>query len=185
MKKDQRFQGFDEPKFNVNTIGVFKRQFTFPQIALNDYAKEQLESLELEQTAMNQDPDLSSSPSSFLATAKQVAQSLKDRYGEQWINPTSMKQVGSKSKLSQKKSKTKKVIKSKNNINRYKKDLEKQEESKVDIDEIVEASLKDINMEYEQKPEQSAAEDLTFSDIYEKAAEEAEKLPEYEEIVDE
>ena len=30
MKKDQRFKGFDEPKFNVNTVNIFKRQFTFP-----------------------------------------------------------------------------------------------------------------------------------------------------------
>ena len=48
MMTDKRFEKLGEPKFNVNTVNVFKRQFTFPQIALNDYAKEQLESLEVE-----------------------------------------------------------------------------------------------------------------------------------------
>ena len=146
MKTNKSFEEFGEPQFNVNTVKVFKRQFTFPQIALNDYAKDQLETLETEQAAMNLDPDVSSSPASFLATAKQVAIALKTKYGEQWINPTSIKPPKSTNKKVFGKKPLKK--KSTKNINKYKKDLEKKEEQQIDIDEIVEASLKDINMEY-------------------------------------
>jgi hypothetical protein len=30
MMKDKRFKGFDEPKFTVNAVKIFKKQFTFP-----------------------------------------------------------------------------------------------------------------------------------------------------------
>lgn len=32
--------GFEEPKFLLNTMDVYKKQFTFPQIANNDFAVE-------------------------------------------------------------------------------------------------------------------------------------------------
>jgi len=35
--------GFEQPEFKVHTTDIFKKSFTFPQIAHNDYAVEQFE----------------------------------------------------------------------------------------------------------------------------------------------
>ena len=40
IKDEIKEEGLDEPKFLINTMDVYKKQFTFPQIANNDYAVE-------------------------------------------------------------------------------------------------------------------------------------------------
>lgn len=40
IKDEIKEQGFEEPQFLINTMDVYKKQFTFPQIANNDYAVE-------------------------------------------------------------------------------------------------------------------------------------------------
>lgn len=42
----KKLDGFTKPKAKLNTVKLFKAQFAFPQIALNDYASEQLDLLE-------------------------------------------------------------------------------------------------------------------------------------------
>ena len=40
IKDEIKEEGLEEPKFLINTMEVYKKQFTFPQIANNDYAVE-------------------------------------------------------------------------------------------------------------------------------------------------
>ena len=40
LKDEIKEGGFEEPKFSVNTMDVYKKQFTFPQNANSDYAGE-------------------------------------------------------------------------------------------------------------------------------------------------
>ena len=40
IKDEMKEEGMEEPKFLINTMDVYKKQFTFPQIANNDYAVE-------------------------------------------------------------------------------------------------------------------------------------------------
>lgn len=47
--------GFEEAKLKIDTLGVYKKSFTFPQIANNDYAIEQFESLAIAEANLNND----------------------------------------------------------------------------------------------------------------------------------
>jgi hypothetical protein len=46
--KDFKDQKLDAPEINVNTVTVYKNQFSFPQITKNEYAIEQLDALQQE-----------------------------------------------------------------------------------------------------------------------------------------
>lgn len=47
--------GFEDSKLKIDTLGVYKKSFTFPQIANNDYAIEQFESLAVAEANLNND----------------------------------------------------------------------------------------------------------------------------------
>lgn len=79
--------GFEEPPMSVHTVDIYKKSFTFPQIAHNDYAVEQFESLSIAEQNLNQDPQNSSQMESFLRVSDEVAQNLKERYKDQWVDP--------------------------------------------------------------------------------------------------
>jgi len=66
---------------------VYKSQFTFPQIAHNDFAVEQFELLEAQQQNLIKDPESDKQKDEFVQAAEDIAAKLKDRYGDQWINP--------------------------------------------------------------------------------------------------
>ena len=61
--------------------------FAFPQMANNDYALDLFEQLENTETNLAQNPDNEVMKENFVKTSVYVASQLKDRYGEQWINP--------------------------------------------------------------------------------------------------
>lgn len=71
----------------VHALDIYKKSFTFPQIAHNDYAVEQFESLAAAEQNLNNDPNSSDVFDSFVRTADDVANNLKDRYKDQWIDP--------------------------------------------------------------------------------------------------
>jgi len=71
----------------VHTQDIYKKSFTFPQIAHNDYAVEQFESLSVAEANLNNDPANDQQMESFLKTADEVALNLKDRYKDQWVDP--------------------------------------------------------------------------------------------------
>lgn len=79
--------GFAAPELKVHSTEVFKNSFTFPQIALNDFAQQQLESLQSEEAKLNSNPSDNIAMNSFIKTAQYVAQQLSKHYGKQWVNP--------------------------------------------------------------------------------------------------
>jgi hypothetical protein len=76
-----------EPNVNVHASEVYKKSFTFPQIAHNDYAVEQFESLSVAEANLNNDPTNDSQMEAFIRSANDVASNLKERYKDQWIDP--------------------------------------------------------------------------------------------------
>lgn len=70
----------DEPKLNVHTSEVYRKSFTFPQIANNDYAVEQFEYLSVAEQNLNADPANEMVMENFLKVADEVASNLKERY---------------------------------------------------------------------------------------------------------
>lgn len=79
--------GMEEEPIRVNTDDVFKRSFTFPQIANNDYAVEQFETLNIAEQNLANDFQNEVLMNTFIATANEVAANLKDRYKDQWVDP--------------------------------------------------------------------------------------------------
>jgi hypothetical protein len=79
--------GFTDVPFKVHTNDIYKKSFTFPQIAHNDYAVEQFESLAIAEQNLNNDPNSDNQFDQFLKSADEVAANLKDRYKDQWVDP--------------------------------------------------------------------------------------------------
>lgn len=87
MRDEIKQNGFEEPAVKVHTMDIYKKSFTFPQIAHNDYAVEQFDTLSAAEQNLNGDPQSESQMEAFLRTADEVAGNLKDRYKEQWVDP--------------------------------------------------------------------------------------------------
>jgi hypothetical protein len=79
--------GNDEPAMKVHAVDIYKKSFTFPQIAHNDYAVEQFEVLSITEQNLNKDPTNEQSFSAFTKSADEIAQNLKERYHDQWVDP--------------------------------------------------------------------------------------------------
>ena len=79
--------GLEEEPVRVTTSDVYKKSFTFPQIANNDYAVEQFETLNIAEQNLANDAQNEVLMNTFLATANEVAGNLKDRYKDQWVDP--------------------------------------------------------------------------------------------------
>jgi len=56
IRDDIKAAGFEDPSFKVHSTSVYKKSFTFPQIANNDYAIEQFEALSVAEVNLNNDP---------------------------------------------------------------------------------------------------------------------------------
>jgi len=82
LKKDG-----DEVPLSIHTVDIYKKSFTFPQIAHNDYAVEQFESLSVAEQNLNNDPTNETQYDNFIKAANDVAANLKERYKDQWIDP--------------------------------------------------------------------------------------------------
>lgn len=89
FQSNQEFKDaeLEEPKLIVHASEIYKNSFTFPQIALNDYAAEQLQSLKNAESTLNQDLSNKLAMTTFYNTAHQVAENLGDHYQKQWVNP--------------------------------------------------------------------------------------------------
>lgn len=79
--------GLGEEPIHVSTSEVFKKSFTFPQIANNDFAVEQFETLSIAEQNLANDPANEIVMNTFVTTANEVASNLKDRYKDQWVDP--------------------------------------------------------------------------------------------------
>ena len=86
--KDEAMQaGLEAIPIKVHAGDIYKKSFTFPQIAHNDFAVEQFETLSIAEANLNNDPTNENSYEAFVKTADDVAQNLKERYKDQWIDP--------------------------------------------------------------------------------------------------
>lgn len=89
--KDFNSNGLDAPIINVHSVDNFKKAFTFPQIALNDFATSQLDNMKEAEEQLNKDLALRNlvavNVKTFVDTAKQTSVNLSKRYGRQWTNP--------------------------------------------------------------------------------------------------
>ena len=79
--------GYEDESVKVHASEVYKKSFTFPQIAHNDYAVEQFETLNIAEQNLSNDPSSDTLMENFLKTADEVASNLKDRYHDQWVDP--------------------------------------------------------------------------------------------------
>ena len=87
IKENMANSGMEEQTVKVHTSEVYKKSFTFPQIAHNDYAVEQFEVLNIAEQNLANDPQNETIMESFLKTADEVATNLKERYKDQWVDP--------------------------------------------------------------------------------------------------
>ena len=87
IHQELKEDGFDDVPFKVHTNDIYKKSFTFPQIAHNDYAVDQFESLAVAEQNLNSDPASENQFDQFLKASDEVASNLKDRYKDQWIDP--------------------------------------------------------------------------------------------------
>jgi hypothetical protein len=68
--------GLTEPENKVHTSEVFKNSFTFPQIAFNDFAQEQLSKLSKSEQELNNNLHAQDTVNAFVETAKKVSKEL-------------------------------------------------------------------------------------------------------------
>ena len=87
LKSEAKEAGLDDIPIRVHAGDIYKKSFTFPQIAHNDFAVEQFETLSIAEAHLNNDPQNENSYEAFVRTADDVAQNLKERYKDQWIDP--------------------------------------------------------------------------------------------------
>lgn len=87
LQNEVKEKGFGEIPLKVHSSDIYKKSFTFPQIAHNDFAVEQLESLSISEQNLNKDPANDTLFENFIATANEVANNLSNRYKEQWVDP--------------------------------------------------------------------------------------------------
>lgn len=87
IRDDAKNAGLDDIPVKVHAGDIYKKSFTFPQIAHNDFAVEQFETLSIAEANLNNDPSNENSYNAFVKTADDVAQNLKERYKDQWIDP--------------------------------------------------------------------------------------------------
>ena len=87
IRDDAKAAGFDDIKLQVHAGDIYKKSFTFPQIAHNDYAVEQFETLSVAEQNLNNDPTNDNVYEAFVKTADDVALNLKERYKDQWVDP--------------------------------------------------------------------------------------------------
>ena len=77
-----REANFEIPDFKIHAVDVFKKSFTFAQIALNDFAQQQLDSLQAEEDKLNNNVADNVSMNSFFKTTQYVARQLSQHYGK-------------------------------------------------------------------------------------------------------
>ena len=72
----------------VNTKKIYQNQFTFPQVAQNDYVSEQLSDLEAAQQNFNQNPENETLMNKFIEVAQDTTDNLLKKYPGIWVDPS-------------------------------------------------------------------------------------------------
>lgn len=87
VQKEMQEAGMEEAPIKVHTSEVYRKSFTFPQIANNDFAQEQFDTLNIAEQNLQKDPGSPTLLENFMKTADEVAVDLKERYKDQWNDP--------------------------------------------------------------------------------------------------
>lgn len=87
VRDEAKQAGVEDVPIRVHAGDIYKKSFTFPQIAHNDFAVEQFETLSIAESNLNNDPTNDSQYEAFVRTADDVAVNLKERYKDQWVDP--------------------------------------------------------------------------------------------------
>jgi len=87
VRDEAKTSGIEDVQLRVHASDIYKKSFTFPQIAHNDYAVEQFEALGIAEANLNNDPTNVDAYEAFVKTADDVALNLKERYKDQWVDP--------------------------------------------------------------------------------------------------
>lgn len=87
IRDEAKQAGVEDLPIKVHAGDIYKKSFTFPQIAHNDFAVEQFETLSIAEQNLNNDPGSETNFEAFVKTADDVALSLKERYKDQWVDP--------------------------------------------------------------------------------------------------
>jgi len=96
IKEEAKQAGLEDINVKVHAGDIYKKSFTFPQIAHNDFAVEQFETLAIAEQNLNNDPTNETQYEAFVKTADDVAQNLKERYKDQWVDPKDDRGVNKK-----------------------------------------------------------------------------------------
>lgn len=86
-------------KIKINTNSLFKKSFEFPEVAKNDFATDLFEELEISEKNVNSNLDNVDLYNNFIETAEKVKKALKDKYADQWHDPTVPDEPKSDSKV--------------------------------------------------------------------------------------
>lgn len=74
-------------KIKINTVETYKHQFSFPEVAKNDFSTSLFEELEISQKNLNSNLDNVDLFNNFVETADKVKKALKEKYADQWTDP--------------------------------------------------------------------------------------------------
>lgn len=72
----------DLSKMKISTVEVFKKQFSFPEVAKNDFSSNMLDELEISQKNLNSNLDNVDLFNNFVETADKVKKAFKEKYGD-------------------------------------------------------------------------------------------------------
>jgi len=72
----------DLAKTKISTVEVFKKQFSFPEVAKNDFSSNMLDELEISQKNLNSNLENVDLFNNFVETADKVKKAFKEKYGD-------------------------------------------------------------------------------------------------------
>ena len=74
-------------KVKINTSQIYRKNFSFPEIAKNDFASDLIEQLEISEKNLNSNLDNVDLYNNFVETCDDVKKKLKEKYADQWTDP--------------------------------------------------------------------------------------------------
>jgi len=74
-------------KLKVATNALYKKGFSFPEVAKNDFATALFDELEIAEKNFNANLDNDDLFKTFAQTCEKVKNTLQNKYGDQWTDP--------------------------------------------------------------------------------------------------
>ena len=108
LKEKLQDNGYDAHSLDigVTTDKIYEKGFQFATVAHNEYSTKQFEILEIAEKNLNNNLENPKLTKKFIQSAKKVKANLEEHYGDQWIMPSSEKDLKSESVAVQESSET-------------------------------------------------------------------------------